>query len=421
MSSYRMKYKIGLMEHSLVVPEDISSIPLGTILPYSANTLNPPAGFLFCDGSAISRSMYSDLFALIGTLYGSGDGSTTFNLPNLIGRFAEGASSAGTSKDAGLPNIEGNLFLGIPTSATGELNSLCSEELGDSGALVPRTAVMTNRTYFTIAGYTTRAHATGIKIDASRSSTVYGNSDTVTPPSLTVRYIIKAFHTVSNESAILDISNITSDIATRLQRQQVPAFNQRIEITTSQTWSAPVNGWYKFTIKGGGGGGERGSYTSGNTSYRGGMGGGEGGITLSYEKMVAGQTATIVIGAGGAGGTSGSSEGSQGGNTTVAVNNKTLTGGGGYSGYSGGCGGTGTIRGASGGTRDTNTGAMQYVAYGGNGGGNGSYGVVSNATPSKAYQGAGGTGGSASSGYTVYNGGAGGDGYVWIEYFDPTL
>jgi microcystin-dependent protein len=43
----------------------------------------PPNGLLLCDGSAISRTTYSDLFALIGVTYGSGDGTTTFNLPDI--------------------------------------------------------------------------------------------------------------------------------------------------------------------------------------------------------------------------------------------------------------------------------------------------------------------------------------------------
>lgn len=51
-----------------------------------------PSGFLICDGSAISRSTYADLFSAIGTTYGSGDGSTTFNLPDMSGRVPIGVS-----------------------------------------------------------------------------------------------------------------------------------------------------------------------------------------------------------------------------------------------------------------------------------------------------------------------------------------
>lgn len=49
--------------------------------------VTPPPGYLVCDGSAISRTTYADLFAAIGVIYGSGDGSTTFNLPDARGLF----------------------------------------------------------------------------------------------------------------------------------------------------------------------------------------------------------------------------------------------------------------------------------------------------------------------------------------------
>ncbi|MEM7179573.1 MAG: phage tail protein [Spirochaetota bacterium] len=55
-------------------------VPVGTILPYSASSA--PTGFLLCDGTTVSRTTYADLFNVIGTTWGSGDGSTTFNLPD---------------------------------------------------------------------------------------------------------------------------------------------------------------------------------------------------------------------------------------------------------------------------------------------------------------------------------------------------
>lgn len=63
---------------------------IGNIIAFSG--LNTPEGYLECDGSAVSRTEYPDLFSVIGTSYGAGDGSTTFNLPNLSGRVALGAS-----------------------------------------------------------------------------------------------------------------------------------------------------------------------------------------------------------------------------------------------------------------------------------------------------------------------------------------
>ncbi len=64
-------------------------------------TETPPTGWLECDGSAVSRTTYADLFAVIGVTFGNGDGSTTFNVPDLRGEFLRGwDNSAGTDPDA---------------------------------------------------------------------------------------------------------------------------------------------------------------------------------------------------------------------------------------------------------------------------------------------------------------------------------
>jgi microcystin-dependent protein len=61
---------------------------VGAIKPWTKTTA--PAGYLLCDGSAVSRSTYADLFAVVSTTYGSGDGSTTFNVPQLQGKMPQG-------------------------------------------------------------------------------------------------------------------------------------------------------------------------------------------------------------------------------------------------------------------------------------------------------------------------------------------
>jgi microcystin-dependent protein len=71
--------------------------PVGEITMWGTNTA--PTGWLICDGTAVSRTTYGSLFALIGTTYGVGDGSTTFNLPNLKGRVAVGRDSADADWD----------------------------------------------------------------------------------------------------------------------------------------------------------------------------------------------------------------------------------------------------------------------------------------------------------------------------------
>lgn len=63
----------------------------GSIFMFAGSTA--PEGFLICDGSAVSRTTYSTLYDAIGDMYGSGDGSTTFNVPDLVGKVAIGVSS----------------------------------------------------------------------------------------------------------------------------------------------------------------------------------------------------------------------------------------------------------------------------------------------------------------------------------------
>ena len=68
------------------------TVQTGMILPFSAAAANIPTGYLNCDGAAVSRTTYSTLFNLIGVSYGSGNGSSTFNVPNLASRMPIGKS-----------------------------------------------------------------------------------------------------------------------------------------------------------------------------------------------------------------------------------------------------------------------------------------------------------------------------------------
>jgi microcystin-dependent protein len=67
----------------------LSSVPVGVTLPYAGSAA--PNGWLLCDGRAISRTGYAALYTILGTAYGTGDGSTTFNLPDMRGRAPIGA------------------------------------------------------------------------------------------------------------------------------------------------------------------------------------------------------------------------------------------------------------------------------------------------------------------------------------------
>lgn len=132
------------------------------------------SGWLLCDGRAVSRTDYSALFAAIGTTWGEGDGSTTFNLPNLIDKTVWGGSTVGAYKDAGLPNIEGELsnFVGTTSPTV-------------SGALSIAGTGTTRFTQEASGDYATHR----LRLDAS--SDIYGKSTTVQPPAAVLRPIIK--------------------------------------------------------------------------------------------------------------------------------------------------------------------------------------------------------------------------------------
>ena len=87
-----------------------TGVPVGTMITFAGKTV--PEGYLLCNGAAVSRTTYARLFAAIGTTYGAGDGSTTFNLPDVNERFLQGTnalSSVGTKREAQLPAITGKL------------------------------------------------------------------------------------------------------------------------------------------------------------------------------------------------------------------------------------------------------------------------------------------------------------------------
>lgn len=77
------------------------TFPPGIIIPFAGPVENIPEGWLLCDGSAINRSEYANLYSAIGVCWGTGDGSTTFNLPDLRGMFLRGVSGeSGNDPDA---------------------------------------------------------------------------------------------------------------------------------------------------------------------------------------------------------------------------------------------------------------------------------------------------------------------------------
>ncbi len=181
-------------------------VPLGAMLPLAHNS-TIPAGYLECDGSAVSRTMYPDLFSAIGTTYGAGDGSTTFNVPdyNDAQKFVQGSTVAGTVKSAGLPEIEGETPARTLPGTSGNMWSSTGPFRDDVLKYCDNVS----------GSYSTRSV---VAFKASKANPIYGNSDTVQPSALTARYIIKAFDGQTAASALIDVTQYAADLANKADR-----------------------------------------------------------------------------------------------------------------------------------------------------------------------------------------------------------
>ena len=139
-----------------------------------------PDGWLLCNGAAVSRTTYAKLFAAIGTRYGSGNGSTTFNLPNFNGRHVLGTTNTrnlGSYVSAGLPDITGTVQIGgYPLMTTDHKGAFYAASQGNAD------------THCQDANRTT----TVLGFSASNSNGIYGNSSTVRVPASYTLIIIRA-------------------------------------------------------------------------------------------------------------------------------------------------------------------------------------------------------------------------------------
>ncbi len=160
-------------------------MPAGSLINFAGAEI--PEGYLLCNGAAISRTTYAKLFSVIGTLYGAGNGSTTFNLPNAHHLFLEATttlSEVGQKVEAGLPNITFNSASdtnypsgnSIIFSSSGALETGSISESGNFAS------------YQAAQSITTRGY---LRFNASRSSNKYGTSDTVQPEALRALLLIR--------------------------------------------------------------------------------------------------------------------------------------------------------------------------------------------------------------------------------------
>ena len=188
-------------------------LPPGTIMPYAGSS--SPGGYLICNGSAVSRSTYSSLFTIIATTYGAGDGSTTFNLPNLSGRMIMGVSGSHTLSSTGGSETQSLSVNQIPShthTGTTDSNGDHTHSISDPGHVHARLNGRDDGNSSNIAGqapsgdaspnitgYPTQPATTGISINSSgahthsftTNSTGSGNSFSILNPFITLNYIIK--------------------------------------------------------------------------------------------------------------------------------------------------------------------------------------------------------------------------------------
>jgi microcystin-dependent protein len=168
----------------------IEGIPTATIVPWSASSV--PTGFLECNGAAVSRSTYSALFAIVGTTYGAGDGSSTFLLPDIQDNVPLGksgtkalASTGGANTVASTGNVGGSTA--NATLSTAQLASHSHTGGGGGGQAVsvaPEASALSSSP-------STGSTGSGTGHSHNMSATFSGDATSVLQPYIAVIYIIK--------------------------------------------------------------------------------------------------------------------------------------------------------------------------------------------------------------------------------------
>ena len=149
----------------------------GTIAPFAGGTI--PAGWLACGGQAVSRATYAGLFAAISTTFGAGDGSTTFNLPDMRGRAPFGKDDMG--------GVAANRL----TSGGSGVAGATLGAAGGGETVTLTTAVMPSHDHGGVKTTGGGTVAAGSAIGLGGAAAGSGGAHGVVPPALVTNYIIK--------------------------------------------------------------------------------------------------------------------------------------------------------------------------------------------------------------------------------------
>lgn len=169
-------------------------MPAGAVVSYAGAAV--PSGWLLCNGQAVSRTAYAALFAAVGTVHGTGDGSTTFNVPDLRGEFVRGldagrgVDAARTLGSAQAEDIKSHTHAATSTVTdpghTHDIDTRGAITFGSAGALIEAFAAVGVSS--APASRTTLSRTTGIT--ASTTITATGGTET-RPRNVALNYIIK--------------------------------------------------------------------------------------------------------------------------------------------------------------------------------------------------------------------------------------
>ena len=165
-NAYAIKDSTSFNPEPVKVEAKNNSVPIGTVIVWTKDEI--PEGWLECNGQAVNQDLYPDLFVLM------------HNVPDYRDRFLQGTNNeiVGKKIEAGLPNITG---------------SYDNWNNGFSAGLITEGAFKnTKRGRYIAADIASLGSGINVQFDASLANSIYGNSSTVQPPAVTVKYIIKA-------------------------------------------------------------------------------------------------------------------------------------------------------------------------------------------------------------------------------------